>query len=188
MVWLRRTPNASPVMWVVKSTIRPPSTRAHFECVPGRQAMPPSRSSGGTPSIWVSSPRITSATPELVKSGQAGNQFHPGPIESDVDQRAAEFRGPGRAGQIGRFFPALAAADHAGQQDAVFPSGQPRADLFAQCVAKPSVRHVQDTFRRRLGAREWSRRAPCGTLESWSCPNRSRSSLSSRRRVARSPL
>src|SRR2546430_10734267 len=34
--WSRSTANSSPVMNVVKSTMRPSTMRAHFACVPGR--------------------------------------------------------------------------------------------------------------------------------------------------------
>src|SRR5579864_7854968 len=50
-------------MNVVKSTIRPCSTRAHLLCVPGRTASTPSSSGATAPSNCVSSPRMTSGVP-----------------------------------------------------------------------------------------------------------------------------
>ena len=43
--------------------MRLPSTRTHFEWLPGMQATPPCPNSANAPMIWVSSPRITSGTP-----------------------------------------------------------------------------------------------------------------------------
>ena len=76
-LWAFSTAKISPVMKVWKSTIRPASTRAHFEWVPGSTNRPsPAPLAANAPRICVSSPRITSGAP------RASSALTPGMIRT----------------------------------------------------------------------------------------------------------
>ena len=82
----------------------------------------------------------------VIGAGQARHQFHLRPVEADIDQGGGEFGGAGRAGQVGCLTPALAAADHAGEQHTVFAGGEPGTDLLPQGVAEAAVGDVEDAL------------------------------------------
>ena len=84
------TPNNSPVMKVANHTTLPSSLRAHLLCVPGSTSSRSPGASPTSPTIWVSSPRITSGTPSAPTIDSPGTKWmvRPAPVSWRHSARA----------------------------------------------------------------------------------------------------
>ena len=144
-------PNASPVRWVVKRVMRPDFDLGPFG-MGARQAGP----AGSVAKLCENAGELgflaTHDSARRRRQRRRG-QARGGAAPSRMESRSARERvgGAGGAGEVGRLDPALAAADHAGEQDVALPDGEPGADFLAQGVGEASVRHRHDAAGHRSG-------------------------------------